>query len=92
MPEKKYPKITKKDLGDGVKKWKKENEWEEEFEDECGHCYCETADAVYLKLIKSDKWLENLIEDCIGETDWNNTIKVKIKTRKGKIVIERIEE
>ena len=27
MPEKKYPKITKKDLVDGVKKWKEENEY-----------------------------------------------------------------
>jgi len=83
MLEKKYPKITKKDLVDGVKKWKKENEWEEEFEDEG---YCDSDDN--FGTVHYHKTFGRILREYLG----NDYKKVKIKARKGKIVIERIEE
>ena len=75
-----------------IKNLIKENEWKEEFEDEIilmeDTCR-EGIDKKYLgfEVNKNYGKLTMLIKDFIGD---NN--KVKIKARKGKIVIEKIEE
>jgi hypothetical protein len=57
--------------------------WEEEFEDE-GYCDCEDN----FGLINYHKTFGRILREYIG----SNFNKVKIKAKKGKIVIEKIDE
>lgn len=101
MPKKKYPKITKKDLEEGVKKWKEENEWEEEFED--GLSFDTEFDLPYLDSKPPEAFIINkettydflvkyLGKPKVGKQGYEESIKVIIKARKGEIVIRRVLE
>ena len=68
-------------------------QWEEEFEDEI------FDNGIYDGGIQLKRWMNedesffnfnDLIQEYFGESNWSKTIKVKIKARKGKIVIEEI--
>ena len=62
---------------------------EETFEDELNHKCNYDAEPVYLHSKHQERYLEDIIEDCIGIPEFNKPIKVIITIKDGEITIKR---